>query len=187
MKVTVGVSLRHIHLTEEDYNLLFESPMQVKKPINQPGQFSTTQTVTLKNGDRTIENVRIIGPARKYTQVEVSRTDAYKLRLTPPVKASGDLENAEIITITGPLGAITRKACIIADRHIHITPEERKKYGLTKDNYQVKVPGEKGGIFYNVRLSESTNSYYEMHIDSDDANAFNLKQNDEVEIITDEN
>lgn len=183
MKISVGVSLRHIHVTKEDYNLLFDEKMEIKNEIKQPGQFSTVQTVTLKNGDRKIENVRIIGPERNYTQVEISRTDAYYLKLDPPVRASGDLNDAEEITIQGPKGEITRKACIIADRHIHITPKMRKEYNLTKDYYDVKITGKKGGILSNVRISEKENSTYEMHIDSDDANAFEIKQNDKVEIL----
>lgn len=183
MKIKVGVSLRHVHLTKEDYKLLFDEPLTKKNPINQPGQFASNQTVTLKHGEKLIQNVRIIGPERDYTQVEISRTDAYLLKLNPPVKASGDLKEAETITIIGPKGEITRKSCIIADRHIHITPEERKAKNLIKDFYKVEVKGEKGGILYNVRIAESKNSYYEMHIDADDANAHNIKQNDEVEII----
>ena len=185
MKITVGVSVRHVHLTNEDYNLLFDEQLEEKVKINQPGQFAALQKVTLKNGERILENVRIIGPQRPYTQVEISRTDAYFLKLNPPVRESGDLEDAEEITIVGPKGEITRKAAIIADRHIHITPEQRKEKHLTKDLYDVKIKGEKGGIISNVHIVEREKSYYEMHIDTDDANAHNIKQNDEVEIITD--
>lgn len=183
MKVSIGVSLRHVHLTKEDYYLLFDEDIKEKVPINQPGQFSAEETVTIENNDRKLENVRVIGPFRPYTQVEISRTDAYFLKLNPPVRESGNLENAERITISTKKGKITRKACILADRHIHITPEQRKKYNLSKDVYKVKVSGEKGGIFDNVFIRENPKSYFEMHIDSDDANSFSLKQNDEVEII----
>lgn len=183
MKVKIGISARHIHLTEEDYNLLFDEPVKAKNPINQPGQFSTKETVTLINGDKKIENVRMIGPTRPYTQVELSKTDAHNLRLDLPVKMSGDLEEAALITIKTEKGQITRKAAIISARHIHVTPEEKEKYGLTKNIYSVKIPGEKGGIMDNVYLSVSEKSYYEMHIDTDDANAFLLNINDEVEIL----
>ena len=183
MKVKVGISVRHFHLTEEDYKLLYDEPMETLRPINQPGQFAATVTATLKNGDRKIENVRLIGPARKYTQVEISRTDAYTLKLTPPVRASGDLEGASLITIETKKGKITRPACIIADRHIHIKKQEREEYNLKEDIYDVKVLGEKGGIFSNVKIKESEKSYYEMHIDTDDANAFGIKSGQEVEIL----
>lgn len=183
MKVKVGISVRHFHLTEEDYKLLYDEPLESLRPINQPGQFAATATATLKNGDRKIENVRLIGPTRKYTQVEISRTDAYTLKLDPPVRESGNLNGAALITIETKKGKIKRPACIIADRHIHIKKKEREEYNLQKDMYNVKVFGEKGGIFSNVMIKESEKSYYEMHIDTDDANAFNLKSGDEVEIL----
>lgn len=183
MKIKVGVSLKHVHLTEEDYKLLFDEPIEQDRPLNQPGQYAAKEKVTLKNGDRTIENVRIIGPCREYTQVELSRTDAYHLKINAPVRTSGDLRGAKGITIIGPKGEITRKAAIIADRHIHITKEERELYGLEEDEYQILVKSEKGGIFDSVKIKEAPNSYFELHLDSDDANAFGIKQDDEVEIV----
>lgn len=183
MKVTIGVSVRHVHLTEEDYKELFNEDLTVKVPINQPGQFAANQTVTLEANNKKLEHIRVIGPCRSYTQVEISRTDAYYFKITPPVRESGNLTAAEKIKIIGPKGQIERNACVISDRHIHITSEERKKYNLTKDKYQVRINGEKGGIMDNVFIREADNSFYEMHIDSDDANAFDLKQNDEVEIL----
>lgn len=183
MKVKIGISARHLHLTKEDYDLLFDEEMNIERPINQPGQYASDKTVTLINGDKKLENIRIIGPLRPYTQVELSKTDAYKLGLTPPIRKSGDLREASSLTIKTQKGEITRNCAIITNRHIHLTPEDREKYGLTKDIYSVKVSGEKGGILDNVHLSESPKSYFEMHIDTDDANAFLLNNNDEVEII----
>jgi len=183
MKIKVGISVRHVHLTEEDYNLLFDEPIQEKSPLNQPGQFAAEQTVTLEKDGREIKNVRIIGPNRTYTQVEISRTDAYYFKINPPVRDSGDLEGSEEITIKTDKSSITRKAVIIANRHIHITKEDREKYNLLKDEYEIKVPGEKGGVLSHVHIKEAPNSYYELHLDSDDANAFSIKQDDEVEII----
>lgn len=183
MKITTGISLRHIHLTEEDYNLLFDEPLTPFKELNQPGQFSSKQKVTIKNGEKCIENVRIVGPLRTYSQVEISQTDAYFLKLNPPIKQSGDLKGAAEIIIEGPNGEIKRKACIISERHIHITPHQRKELNLTKDYYNVEIKGKKGGILYDVHIVEKEDSCYEMHIDSDDANAHNMTQQQEVEII----
>ena len=183
MKIKVGVSIRHVHLTEDDYNVLFDQKIEQERPLNQPGQFAAKEKVTLKNGDRVIENVRIIGPCRDYTQVELSRTDAYFLKINAPVRSSGDLRDAKGITIIGPKGQLTKKAAIIADRHIHITKEERELYGLEENEYQILVNGEKSGILGNVKIKEAPNSYFELHLDSDDANAFNIKQDDEVEIV----
>ncbi len=183
MKVKVGISLRHVHLTEEDYKLLFDEELSVKKYLGQPGQFAAEQTVTLERNGKVLENVRIIGPFRKCTQVEISKTDAYFFKIDPPVRTSGDLSGAENIIITGKKGKIERKACILADRHIHINKEEREKYGLDKDVYRIKINGEKGGILDNVHIREREDFSFELHIDSDEGNAFALKQKDEVEII----
>ena len=153
MKVKVGISMRHVHLTEEDYKSLFDEVLTIKNNLNQPGQFAANQTVTIKNNGKEFNNVKVIGPNRIYTQVEISRTDAIFLKLNPPVRKSGKLEGAEEITIIGPKGEITRKACIIPERHIHITEEIKKEYGLTEEVYKVRVIGEKGGILDNVKLS----------------------------------
>ena len=101
--------MRHVHLTEEDYNTLFDEPISIKDKLNQPGQFSANQTVTLEKDDKELKNVRIIGPNRNYTQVELSRTDAYFFKMNPPVRTSGDLDDAEEIIIKTEKGKITRK------------------------------------------------------------------------------
>ncbi len=183
MKIKVGVSTRHIHLTEEDYKILFNDQIEIINPINQPGQYKSNKTVTLEANGKTIENVRLIGPFRPYTQVEISKTEAIFFKISPPVRSSGDLEGAASITIIGEKGKITRNACIIANRHIHVSTEMRKELNLNNDEYTVKVSGEKGGTLEHVKISESKEAYFEMHIDTDDANAFNLEQNSEVEII----
>lgn len=185
MKVKVGVSNRHVHLCEEDYRLLFgDADITKKSDLNQPGEYASNSLVTIKGEKNIIENVRVLGPFRSYTQVEISRTDCYKLGVNPPVVSSGDLENASMITIIGPAGSIVRKACIIANRHIHVDKDIMREYSLENISVvKVKVDTIKGGIFENVYIKETKNAYFEMHIDTDDANAFLLKQNDEVEII----
>ncbi len=175
--------MRHVHLTEEDCYTLFGKDLTVKSELSQPGQYAANETVTLKNNDREMKNIRVIGPNRNYTQVELSKTDSYYFRLDPPVRDSGDLEGAEEITIIGPLGSITRKAAIIAERHIHITKEDREKYNLLNNEYQIQIDNEKGGIMNHIKIKEAPNSSLELHLDSDDANAFCLMQGDEVEII----
>lgn len=182
MKIKVGVSARHIHITEEDYKILFDEELNVKKYLNQPGEFASDKKVIISNNDKYLP-ATIVGPFRKYTQVEMSRTDAYKLSLDVPVKQSGDLEEAAEITISTEKGSIKRKAAIIPARHIHITKKQREEYGLLNDTYSIKVTGEKGGVFDNVTISESEKSYFELHIDTDDANAFLINSGDEVEII----
>ena len=186
MKVILGVSNRHIHLKKEDYKILFgDEPINKVKDLRQPGQFASDKFVTLKNGDRQIEHVRVLGPIRNYTQIEISRTDAYTLKLNPPIRTSGNLEGSSPITVIGPKGKLDLKeGCILANRHIHISQEEIKKYhleGLKK--VKVKIDGEKGGILNNVYLKIIDPSLLEMHIDTDEGNAFGVKTGDELEII----
>lgn len=187
MEVSIGVSNRHVHLTEEDFKQLFgeDANLEEYKPINQPGQFASTSFVTIKTDKDMIEKVRVLGPLRPYTQVEISKTDAYKLGLNPPIRTSGDIEGSEAITIIGPNGTIDKKeGCIIADRHIHILPKQAELYGLKDlEEVSVMVGGEKGGILSHVKIRISETSYYEMHLDTDDANAHLIKSGDLGKIV----
>ncbi len=187
MKVTVGISNRHVHLTKEHLNILFGENYQLEnvKNLNQPTQFASNSFVTLKTNKGILEHVRVIGDLRNYTQVEISKTDAYMLGLNPPIRDSGDLENSESITLIGPKGEISlNQGCIIANRHIHITSKQMELYGLQgKEEVNVLVNGPKGGMMFHVYLKVSELSYFEMHIDTDDANAFQLKQGDVVTIL----
>ena len=186
MKVILGVSNRHVHLKEEDYKTLFgDEPINKVKDLRQPGQFASDKFVTIKNGERQIEHVRVLGSIRNYPQVEISRTDAYTLKLNPPIRTSGQLEGSSPITIIGPKGELNLKeGCILANRHIHISPEEVKQYNLEGiKKVKVKIDGEKGGILNNVYLKILEPSLLEMHIDTDEGNAFGVKTGDELEII----
>lgn len=187
MKVSIGVSNRHVHLSEEDLFILFGEGYQLEKhrDINQPGQFASKEVVTILTEKGIIENVRVLGPIRPYTQVEISKTDAYKLGINPPVRDSGDIAGSASISIVGPSGRIDLKeGCILATRHIHITPKQMELYGLEgKKTVDVLLSGEKGGILHNVSLKVSENSYFELHIDTDDANAHLVSSSDFAEII----
>lgn len=188
MKISVGVSNRHVHLKQTDLEILFGEGYELTKvaDLTQPGMFKAKETVTIKTSKSEINNVRIIGPTRMYTQVEISKTDAYKLGLNPPIRNSGDLMDSEEITIVGPKGEITTNGCIIAARHIHLTEEQMKYYKLEgKDTVNVLVPGIKGGIITNVYLRVGSNSFFELHIDTDDANAHMIKNGEIVEILED--
>ena len=185
MKVNVGISNRHVHLNDEDYKIVFgDRPLTKRNDLTQPNTFASELTVTIAGPKRSIENVRVLGPNRSYTQVEVSKTDAYTLGVNPPVRNSGDLTDAYPITIIGPNGSIEKNACIIATRHIHVDESVRKEHDLEGvSKVSVKISGEKGGIIQNVYLKDSERAYFELHLDTDDANAFLLNQNDEVEIM----
>lgn len=185
MKITVGVSNRHVHLTKEVYNQLFFDEIEKLRSIDQPTQYAAVQTVTIKKGDQQIEKVRVVGPLRDYNQVEISRTDAYKLKVDPPIKTSGDLDNSLGITLIGPKGEVELdKGLILANRHIHITPDLVKRYKLQDtDELAVLINGEKSGILKNVYLKVQDEAALKLHLDTDDANAFNLKNGDEVEVL----
>ena len=186
MKVILGISNRHVHLTEEDYKILFgNEPLNKVKDLVQPGQFSSDKKVSIKTEKRTIDNVRLLGPLRSYTQVEVSKTDSFGLGIDPPIRNSGDLENAAVVTIVGPNGEVTKPCCIIANRHLHINPQQRQELGLVGvDKVSCIIPGEKATRFDNVWIKESEDYTLELHLDTDDRNG-SLEQNGyEVEIIS---
>ncbi len=187
MNVSIGVSNRHVHLTKEHLEILFgkDYKLEKKSDLNQPGQYSSTSLVTLKTEKDEINNVRVLGPVRDYTQVEISKTDAYKLGINPPIRNSGDIKGSSKITIIGPKGRVDlNEGCIIATRHIHILPKQVKAYNLEGiEKVNVKINGEKGGIITNVYLKVSDESYFEMHLDTDDANAHLVKNGDIGEIL----
>jgi propanediol utilization protein len=183
MKVKVGVSARHVHLTKEDLNILFGENYELTKykDLSQTGQYAAEEEVSIKTENGIIENVRILGPVRSYTQVEISKTDSYVLKVNPPVKNSGDLEGAEAVTIVGPNGEVERQCCIIAIRHIHITKEEKDKYNIP-DIVSLTKEGIKGGVLDNVQVRADESYTFECHIDLDDANAFNITSGEELVI-----
>jgi len=187
MKVSIGVSNRHVHLKEEHLKILFgeDFKLEKKNDLTQPGQYATTSVVTIKTEKSVIENVRVLGPLRSYTQVEISKTDSYKLGLNPPVRDSGDLKGSSPITLVGPKGTVElEEGCIIPTRHIHILPSQVDMYELEgKDIVSVRIFGEKGGIITNVHLKVSDESFFELHLDTDDANAHLIKNGDIGEII----
>jgi len=185
MKVSVGISNHHVHLTEDDFRIIFgDGELTVRNNLNQPGQFASNETVSLIGPKGRLDKIIIVGPFREYTQVEVSKTDCYKLGVDPPVRTSGDLDNSASIIIEGPKGQIERNCCIIADRHIHVDKKIREEKGLVGiKEVSLKIGGIKSGIINHVDLKDSNEAYFEVHIDTDDANAFLLKNNDEVEIL----
>ena len=187
LKVPVGISARHVHVTKEDLETLFgpNFELEIDHMLTQKPQYASKQKVTIKTDSGEFANVRILGPVRPYTQIEISRTDAFKLKINPPVRDSGDVVGSEGITIIGPKGEVKKEyGCIIANRHIHLTPNDLAKYKLDPNKaYKVRFKGEKGGVLDNVHLKVDENYTFEIHLDTDDANAFLLKDADKVEII----
>ena len=139
--IKIGVSARHVHLSKEDLEALFGEGYELhKKKELMGGQFAAEECVTIVSPNlRSIEKVRILGPLRKQSQIEVSRTDTFKLKNSPPVRPSGELKGAAPMAIVGPKGSIfLNECCIIANRHIHLPPYLADRYGL-KDNDLVDV------------------------------------------------
>lgn len=186
-QVPVGVSNRHIHLTQEDVETLFGPGYQLtKKKELMGGQFASNECCTIVGLKlRAIENVRVLGPVRKATQVEISQTDARKLGITVPVRESGDTAGSAPIAIVGPKGAIyCKEGCIIAARHIHMSPADAAKCGLSDGDYvSVKMDNERGTTFDKVKIRVDESFTLEMHIDTDEANASEIKCGDKVTII----
>ena len=180
-KIKVQISNRHVHLTKETYEKLFDEPLTKKKDLNQIGQFAANQTVDILTDKFEFNNVRIVGPFRKYNQVEVSNNDARKLGIKPPVRTSGDLSGGETITIRTPKNTVKlEESCIIANRHVHFNTTEAAKYKVTnQDRLKIHILGEKRGTI-EAYAKVSDDGYYELHLDTDDANAFLLNSDDEV-------
>lgn len=187
--MNVGISNRHVHLTEDDFKKLFNNKeLEAVKYLNQPGQFASNLKVTIKTEKSEISGVRVLGPLRDYTQVEISKTDAYKLGLNPPVRESGNLKGSEDITIIGDNEIMVKECTIIATRHIHASKEDLVKYNLdASKKYKVKINGEKGGIINNVSIKVSDKAFFEMHLDTDDGNGHLLKCGDTATIIGEDN
>lgn len=180
---SVAISNRHVHLTKEVYDLLFDEDLSMRNELGQIGEFAANQTLRIEGPKGYIDNVRLIGPFRKYNQVEVSRSDARILGITPPVRMSGNLVNSEtIILVTKKAKIRLENACIIAERHIHMNEEKKEELGL-QDNERINliVNNIKGGTM-DARVKVTSNGFYEVHIDIDDANSFLLNKGDEVEI-----
>ena len=184
--VPVGVSARHVHLTQADVETLFGPGYQLtKKKDLMGGQFASNEQVTIVGTKlRAIENVRILGPVRKASQVEISQTDAMKLGVRAPLRDSGDIKGSAPIAVVGPKGAIyLKEGCIVARRHIHMSPADARAAGLKdKDVVSVMAKNARGTTFDEVLIRVDDSFTLEMHIDTDEANASNIKTGDAVVI-----
>lgn len=185
--VPVGVSARHIHLTQKDVEILFgENYKLTKKKDLMGGQFASNELVTIVGTKlRAIENVRILGPVRKTSQVEISQTDAIKLGIKAPIRESGNVKDSASISIVGPKGVLhLQEGCIIAKRHIHMSTKDAQVANLKDGNIvSVKFENERGTTFNNVQIRVDESFTLEMHIDTDEANASKISTGDTGKII----
>lgn len=185
--IPVGISNRHIHLSQVDVAILFGSGAKLTtfKDLSQPGQFACNEKVLLVGPRGLIEGVRVLGPVRPATQVEIAPSDAIKLGIKAPVRDSGDLAASAGLTIVGPVGAVTlREGVIIAARHIHMHTTDAARFGRRDGEIvRVAVPGRRGLVFHEVMIRVNSKYKLEFHVDLDEANAACIKNGDLVEIV----
>ena len=174
--IPIGISNRHIHLSSGDLETLFGKGYELTpiKELSQPGQYACKEVLTIIGPSmRPIENVRVLGPVRKASQVEISATDSYVLKVKPPVRESGKTEGSAPIRIVGPKGVVElTEGCIIANRHIHMSPSEAQVFGLSDGDYvDIDVNGTRRTRWFDVQVRVHKDFRLEMHVDTDDANA----------------
>lgn len=187
--IPVGVSNRHIHLSKVDLESLFGPNYKLTKlkDLRQPGQYAAKETVKVIGPKGVFDKVRILGPTRDLTQLEIALSDGYKLGINPPVRESGKIEDTPGIIIEGPRGRVEKgKGTIAALRHIHMPPQYAEKHGLKdREMVNVLIDGIRKALLYNVLVRVSDKYVLEMHVDIDEANACGLKNGDKVKIIKD--
>lgn len=180
MKISVGVSNRHVHLNKETYELLFGSkPLEKRNDLHQVGEFASTDTVDLEFDGKKIEHVRIVGPLRSKNQIELLKTDLEYLGLDAPTRRSGDLDSTPKITIHANGNSIETDGVIRAERHVHVPTSREDELDLHERDI-VKLKGPECEFYANVKVSD--NGYFEVHIDKDEAIEYHLENGEEVEL-----
>jgi putative phosphotransacetylase len=187
-KIPVGISGRHLHLSQEHLEILFGKGYELKvmKELTQPGQYAAEEKVDIISPDgKLLAGVRILGPVRPASQVEISRSDALRFKFVAPVRSSGDIKGSGAATLVGPKGQVNiQEGVIIADRHIHFSVEEGLAFGVTdRQIVSLKVGGIKAGILDNVLCRVHPSFRLDCHLDTDDGSAFMLNTGDQVELV----
>lgn len=184
--IPVGVSNRHLHLSQADLDALFGPGYQLTpiKDLSQPGQFACKETVTICGPKGAIEKVRVLGPVRSKTQVEILTGDGFKLGVSAPARLSGDLSGTPGITIIGPKGSVqTKEGLIVAQRHIHMTPQDAAVYGVHDGQIvDIEIEGPRGGTYANVAVRANDASALECHVDTEEANAMSINSSTTIKI-----
>lgn len=185
--IPLGISNRHLHLSQNDLETLFGEGYRLTpiKELSQPGQFACKETLTIAGPKGSIEKVRVLGPVRSKTQVELLEGDRFKLGVKAPPRLSGDLEGTPGVTLIGPKGSVQLKeGAIVAQRHIHMTPDDAQRFGVIDGQIvSIQFPGPRGGIYNNVIVRATDASALECHLDTEEANAMNLNSLSLVKII----
>jgi acetate kinase len=178
-KIPIEVSAHHVHLSRGDLDALFGSGYELthRASLSQPGQYASQETLDLIGPRGTVERVRILGPERRQSQVEIAMTEEFKLGIKAPIRASGDLDGSPGVTLQGPQGAIDIPEGVICSvRHIHMTPEDALSFGVRdRDICMVRVEGDRTLIFGDVLIRVNPDYRLAMHIDTDEANAAHIR------------
>lgn len=183
VEINARVSNKHVHLNKDTYDVLFDYEISKYKDLNQVGEYASNEKVTIKYNDKEIKNVRVVGPLRPYNQIEISQSDARFLGINPPVRRSGDLDDSVEVILKTENSELPVKGVILANRHVHMNPVDAEKYGVKdKQIVKIKIDGEKSGII-DAEIKVTDNGFMELHLDTDDANAFLIKDNDKVTMI----
>jgi len=183
----IAMSNRHIHLSQADLNILFGEGYELTKfkDLSQPGQFASNEKVEIVGPKGSINAVRVLGPVRENTQIEISKTDSFILGIYPPVRDSGDILETPGAKILGPKGEVEiSEGVIIASRHIHMSTSNALEFGVKdKDRVQIKIDGDRGLSFNNVLVRVKDDYGLEMHVDIDEGNAAGVKNGQLVELV----
>lgn len=186
-KLPIALSNRHLHLSQEDIEVLFGKGYELNKfkDLSQLEQYAATEKVDLVGPKGTIKGVRVLGPARLSTQVEISLADGFTLGIKPPIRNSGDIENSPGVKIIGPAGEVEiEKGLIAAARHIHMHTDDAKKFAVVdKQIVKIRTSGERAIIFENVLVRVDPTFVLEMHVDNDEGNAAGVRNGEMVELI----
>ena len=187
IKVAVEISARHCHLAKSELEKLFGAGYELKKmkELSMPSDFACQETVSIKNNSNVLENIRIVGPLRSQTQVEISLTDAKKMGLNPPIRLSGDLKDSAGVVLVGPAGQVELKeGLIVARRHLHCSTIEAKENKLENgQTVSVKVEGDRQIIFEKVIVRVKDNYNLCLHLDTDEGNAAGINKIREGKIV----
>lgn len=185
--VPIGISNRHVHLSKEMLSQLFGQDYQLTaiKPLSQPGEYACQEVVDIAVGDRLIKNVRILGPLRSKTQVEISQTDARFLKVNLKVRNSGDLLSTHSVTLINKERQVTLdEGLIIATRHLHLTPEDATRFNIQEgERVTIRLNSLKSGYIQDVYCKISEQYSLELHLDTDDGNAFLVNNGDIAELV----
>ena len=185
--VPLGISNRHIHLSQQDLETLFGAGYELTKTkdLVQPGQFACKETLTVCGPKGAIEKVRVLGPVRKQTQVEILAGDTFKLGVKGEVRMSGVLGGTPGVTLTGPKGSVQiPEGVIIAQRHVHMSSEDAVKFGVADGEIvDLECEGTRAGLLHDVVIRANGNSKLECHLDTEEANALGLTAKSTVRIV----